>query len=158
MCSPVSGFFGNYRQSTMKSHEADLFIWLLHPSLSHCNPWMFMDVPYATANWQKNPQQSVPQIRPRQTYLDCDFLQNYLRWTTPESDWLDEAFVSGSPVATDRCTESYQHLPGVYKVFGWHVSASLADVSPHLSGLTWQVHRIRSMLCRREDWRKTRRI
>eukprot|EP00434_Breviolum_minutum_P005691 symbB.v1.2.005014.t1/scaffold288.1/size478366/44 len=28
------------------------------------------------------------------TYLDCDFLENYLRWTTPESDWLDEAFVT----------------------------------------------------------------
>lgn len=28
------------------------------------------------------------------TYLDCDFLQNYLRWTSPESDWLEEAFVT----------------------------------------------------------------
>lgn len=29
------------------------------------------------------------------TFLDCDFLEQYLRWTRPESDWLEEAFVPG---------------------------------------------------------------
>ena len=37
-----------------------------------------------------------PPFVQRSTYLDCDFLQSYLRWTSPDSDWLEEAFVLGS--------------------------------------------------------------
>eukprot|EP00913_Durusdinium_trenchii_P022683 g21303.t1 len=29
-----------------------------------------------------------------QTFLDCDFRENYFRWTSPESDWLEEGFVT----------------------------------------------------------------
>uniref|UniRef100_A0A7S2K2N4 Uncharacterized protein n=1 Tax=Zooxanthella nutricula TaxID=1333877 RepID=A0A7S2K2N4_9DINO len=62
-------------------------------------------------------------------FLECDFVQNYLRWTTNESDWLEEAFVTyvaGNKASTYewqamnlvRSVDVFSSRPIVVVVFG----------------------------------------
>ena len=61
---------GNVRGDSPAASMASLSAWPLHEASVHCQDSRVM----------------------RQTFLDCDFLDQYLRWTS-ESGWVEEAFV-----------------------------------------------------------------
>lgn len=112
-----------------------------------------------------------PHMRDLMTvYLECDFLQSYLRWTSDDSEWLEEAFVTyvgGSKGSTYewqatnlvRSVDVFSSRPIVVVVFGnefvppvhWHGMPNLIvyRMKPIAKMVSFNFNKMRSMISAR---------
>lgn len=106
-----------------------------------------------------------------EVYLDCEFIDNYLSWTTPSSEWLQEAYVTyvagpkGSKYewqATNliRSVQLFSKRPIVVMVFSesfippwhWHGLKNLIVYRLHPisnGGVSFNFNKVRSMITAR---------
>jgi len=103
-------------------------------------------------------------------YLDCEFLQPYLKWTTDESEWLEEAYVTyvgGQKDSTYewqamnlvRSIDIFSNRPVVVTVFGndfvppdsWRdlPNVIVYRMKPVVRGVSFNFNKMRSMICSR---------
>jgi len=105
-----------------------------------------------------------------EVYLDCEFVENYLRWTTPESEWLEEAYVTYVAGKKDstyewqamnlvRSIDVFSSRPIVVVVFGksfapplsWHKMPNVIvfKMKPHMPQVSFNFNKIRAMVSAR---------
>lgn len=105
-----------------------------------------------------------------EVYLDCEFVENYLRWTTPESEWLEEAYVTYVAGRKDstyewqamnlvRSVDVFSSRPIVVVVFGnsfapplsWHRMPNLIvfKMKSNLPHVSFNFNKLRAMVSAR---------